>query len=72
MHEMLLVRENKRRVLAVKNDGINLVAEIPSAIDDVGARNLVSFGQVLGEHINPNGFACIAFCTWMLEGLPRC
>ncbi len=63
--------KDKRRVLPVKDDDVDLVAEISVAVDDVCRGRLVALWQVGLQHIEPDLLAGIALCPGMCERLPR-
>lgn len=65
-----LVAENEGRVLAVEDHDIDLLAEIPLAIDDMGCRCLIALRQIFLQELKPDGLARIALRSGMPERFP--
>jgi hypothetical protein len=57
------------RILTVKDDDIDLIAEHASAIDHMGGRRLISPGQVRLQQFEPDRLARIPLCSGMAEAL---
>src|SRR5690606_10185804 len=62
--------EDDRRILSVENDNVDLLAEAPLGIHDVGLPGLVSPGQVSRQQVDPNGLARISLLDRMAQYRP--
>src|SRR5579863_4774152 len=55
---LILVSEDEGRVLTVEDDNVDLLAETPAAVDDVGFGRLVPFRQIQIQHADPDALTC--------------
>ena len=64
---LTLEGEDERRILTIKNNNVDLVAEVAFAVDDVCGRGAVSLGQIGLQEVQPYALACVSFAWGMTK-----
>ncbi|VFR51135.1 hypothetical protein ANT2_4538 [plant metagenome] len=66
---LVLIGEDERRILPIKNHHIDLLAEVPKAIHHMRLGRLIPFGKIGIQHVDPDVLTRIALRTRVTEGL---
>lgn len=66
---LAFIVKDERRILAVKLDNVDLVAECPLAIDDMRRCRLITLRQVSLKELKPDALARVALCAGVAERL---